>query len=34
MSELEKEYTRQGKMKCHHPDIAGKHDDFPDSLAL
>ena len=33
-SELEKEFTRLWKMKCHHPDLAWKHDDFPDSLAL
>jgi phage FluMu gp28-like protein len=32
--ELEYELTRGGKMKIHHPDGSGGHDDHPDAVAL
>ena len=33
MLEMIKEYKGEF-LSCHHPDRAGAHDDFPDSLAL
>ncbi len=31
---LEKEFRKNWKMNCHHPDLPNQHDDFCDSLAL
>jgi hypothetical protein len=32
--DLEKEFRKNWKMNCHHPDLPHQHDDFCDSLAL